>query len=255
MCILFIAVEQHPNFPLIIAANRDEYHDRPTQYSQWWEDNPSLLAGKDLRAGGTWMGVSKQGRFAALTNIRNPERVKNHAKSRGELVLRALQTGIEESDLRSTRNHYNGYNLLHGEIGDLKVYNNFEDTHTPLNKGVYGLSNAALNSPWPKTTKGMQALSQYCQSSSQIGTENLFKILRDDVKAPDEQLPITGAPVEWEKKLSSAFIIMDNYGTRTSTLLLVSNRYQVYWHERNFNSSGECVNSNNYEFKIDKNLL
>lgn len=254
MCILFIAVEQHPNFPLIIAANRDEYHDRPTRPSQWWEDTPSLLAGKDLRAGGTWMGVTKQGRFAALTNIRNPERVKNNAKSRGELVLKALQTGIEESDLRATKDQYNGYNLLHGHVDDLKVYNNFDDTLTQLKQGVYGLSNAALNSPWPKTTKGMQALSHYCQSSRTIDADKLFQILRDDVKAPDDQLPVTGAPADWEKKLSSAFIVLDHYGTRTSTLLLVSNTKQVYWHERNFNSTAECTNSNNYEFKIDKNV-
>lgn len=253
MCILFIAVKQHPDFPLIIAANRDEYHERPTQSSHWWQDKPEILAGKDLRAGGTWMGVTQQGKFAALTNIRNPQRIKDNAKSRGELVLKALQTGIKEQELQQGRELYNGYNLLHGSVDSLSVYNNFEDSHTPLKQGVYGLSNAALNSPWPKTTKGMQALSKYCQTAQNINADDLFTILRDDVKAADDQLPVTGAPVEWEKKLSSAFIILPNYGTRASTLLLVSQSGLVNWHERTFNAEAEQIETNNYEFQINKN--
>ncbi|MBO1254852.1 NRDE family protein [Alteromonas sp. 5E99-2] len=252
MCILFIAVKQHSDYPLIIAANRDEFHARPTQDSHWWEGNDGILAGKDLQAGGTWMGITKTGKFGALTNIRDPKRIKSNAKSRGELVLNALteENGISDHTLQSSREDYNGYNLLHGDVDNLKVYNNFENTHSQLEQGVYGLSNAALNSPWPKTTKGMEALSRYCQTQSNIEYEDLFTILRDDVKADDDKLPKTGVPYEWEKKISSAFIVTPEYGTRTSTLLLVSKDRKVSWLERNFDAESNKTTESHFDFEL-----
>lgn len=253
MCILFIAIKQHPNYPLIIAANRDEFHARATQSSHWWENTPNLLAGKDLEAGGTWMGISKSGNFAALTNIRDPKRLKKNAPSRGNLVLNAIQRDANDMqlELERTSDAYNGYNLLYGHISALRVYNNFENQLKALGEGVYGLSNAALNSPWPKTTKGMQALARYCRSDNDIVHEKLFNILRDDVKAQDHELPQTGVPYDWEKQLSSTFIIMPNYGTRSSTLLLVDNQDRATWKERTFNSSADLVSETTFEFSLE----
>jgi uncharacterized protein with NRDE domain len=254
MCILFIAVNQHSDYPLVIAANRDEFHQRPTQSSHWWEDLPNILAGRDLQAGGTWMGITKSGKFAALTNIRDPKRINENAKSRGELVVNGLlkNTDNYHTSLAQSKSEYNGYNILYGDIHNLKVYNNFEDSLQTLTTGVYGLSNAALNSPWPKTTKGMQALSDYCQSAKDIETDALFTLLRDDVKAPDHELPDTGVPYDWEKQLSSAFIVTPEYGTRCSTVLLVAENGECHWQERAFDSNANIIGEREYSFTIER---
>lgn len=254
MCILFIAVEQHEDYPLIIAANRDEFHDRATQFGHWWDSTPPILAGKDEVAGGTWMGINPSGKLAALTNIRDPEKQKEQAVSRGELVVDFI-TGEKSSDdylhqLRHSCEKYNGYNLLFGEWNNLSVFNNHLNKSVPLTKGVYGLSNASLNSPWPKTTKGMQALEEYCHKKGHISDDKLFSILRDDIKAEDRDLPQTGVPYHWEKLLSSAFIVTPEYGTRTSTVLHVDNTGQVDWKERYFDPAGEQIHENAFSFTI-----
>ena len=164
MCILFIAVNQHPDYPLIVAANRDEFFERPTSVSAFWQDYPQLLAGKDLRAGGTWMGINQWGKLAALTNIRDPQRIDPDALSRGELVSHYLQQSPDSKDyltrLNATGTNYNGFNLLFGDWNNLRVFNNHTLQSETLTSGVYGLSNASLNTPWPKTVQGMAQLTQ-----------------------------------------------------------------------------------------------
>jgi len=255
MCILFIGVEQHPNFPLIVAANRDEFHARPTQASGFWEQYPSVLAGKDLQAGGSWMGVSKKGKLAALTNIRAPDKERSNAVSRGELVMNFLNSDISANDylktLSTSSSDYNGYNLLFGSLDNLQVYNNFEDSVYSLSKGVYGLSNANLNSPWPKLDLGRSELAKYCQQTSELNIEHLFDLLADNTKPTDEILPRTGVPIEWERKLSSIFIESADYGTRSSTVLLVDSFGQLFWQERSFNAKAELINQETYLFKLD----
>lgn len=255
MCILFIGVEQHPNFPLIVAANRDEFHIRPTQPSGFWSQRPNVLAGKDLQAGGSWMGVSKQGKLAALTNIRAPGKERSDAVSRGELVMNFLNDDVCEQQylkgLSASAHKYNGYNLLFGRLDDLQVYNNFEDSVYRLSKGVYGLSNANLNSPWPKLDLGRSELAKYCRQTSELNIEHLFDLLGNSSKPKDEVLPQTGVPIEWERKLSSIFIQSPDYGTRSSTVLLLDRYRQVFWQERSFNANAALIDQQTYLFKLD----
>ncbi len=254
MCILFIAVQQHADYPLIIAANRDEFYARPTRHSQFWAEHPQMLAGKDLQAGGTWMGVTRTGRIAALTNIRAGE-AQRQARTRGELVVNALTHTYPDpvfcDQLQHSRHQYNGYNLLFGDVLNLQVYNNAQNTLIPLLPGVHGLSNAHLNAPWPKVTRGMQALTRYTCQHQPLSVESLFALLRDDHQAADHALPDTGIGYEWEKMLSSIFITSPNYGTRASTLLLVDNTGEVHWHERTFSDTGRCAGDQHHAFTLD----
>ncbi len=254
MCILFIAIEQHPDYPLIIAANRDEFHQRGTLASYFWPENSDVLAGRDLQAGGTWMGINRNGRLSALTNVRDPEQINPNARSRGELVsqyLTAQQTNLQYlHTLQQNKGWYNGYNLLFGAWNDLWVYNNHEDEMQQLSAGFHGLSNASLNSPWPKIDKGVANLEDYCTSSRVVDSEALFNLLLDNTQAEDQYLPNTGVPIEWERKLSSIFIQSEEYGTRSSTVLLIDKNQRVTWNERSFDSLGGITNQKNYQFVL-----
>lgn len=252
MCILFIAVEQHPDYPLVIAANRDEFFARPTQPSHWWHDSPAVLAGMDNEAGGTWMGINKTGYLAALTNIRDPHKTVENPISRGKLVsdyLIAPKTDYNNT-LQEQKLRFNGYNLLFGHWRNLSVYNNHLDSLAMLTKGVYGLSNANLNSPWPKITTGTQRLALYCKHEATLDNDALFTLLHDKTKASDETLPQTGVPLEWERKLSSIFIQGEEYGTRSSTILKIDQEGLADWSERTFNNAAHCINEKNLQFRI-----
>lgn len=254
MCILFIAIEQHQEYPLIIAANRDEFFNRPTRTSAFWDDYPHVMGGRDLVAGGTWMGLHRNGRLSALTNVRDPQRIDPNAVSRGELVSHFLTAETSASAylnvLRETANQYNGYNLLFGDWHDLWVYNNHTDAAEQLTPGFYGLSNASLNSPWPKLNTGVKKLQAYCRQSGPLDSEHLFTLLRDDTQADDALLPETGVPVALEKALSSIFIRTEGYGTRTSTLLKINRKNQVLWEERTFAESNEITDVKNFQFDL-----
>ncbi|MFQ3250657.1 MAG: hypothetical protein ACI9O6_002496 [Glaciecola sp.] len=260
MCILFIAVNQHPKFPLIIAANRDEFHVRPTTNATFWEHHKEILAGKDNQAGGTWMGIHKDGSVAAITNIRAPGTEVEDAVTRGELVINYLLASNKKKKkypqkLTDSKALYNGYNLLFGSLEQLYVYNNFEDTCIPLEDGVYGLSNASLNSPWPKISTGRDALAKYCQHADVLDTEHLFELLKNNKPAADDALPKTGVPIEIERQLSSIFIKSPDYGTRSSTVLLVDHHQHVIWEERAFNADGEQTAVQHFEFDIKKDII
>lgn len=254
MCILFLAVNEHEHYPLIVAANRDEFFDRPTSQSDCWNDYPDVLAGRDLRAGGTWMGINNNGRFSALTNVRDPHRIDPNARTRGELVSDFLISQQSNADyleqLKQTKNDYNGYNLLFGDWHNIWVYNNHQDKMEKLGNGVFGLSNADLNSPWPKINKGVNNLREYCQLHHDFDQDSLFDLLRDDTQAADEILPQTGVPIEWERKLSSIFIKSEEYGTRSSTLLTIDNENTLRWEERSFDNQGNVFATKNYQSKM-----
>ena len=260
MCILFIANKMRDDYPLIIAANRDEFYVRPTAPSTFWESHPHLLAGQDLEANGTWMGVTRNGKIAALTNVRDPRNINSNAVSRGELVANWLKQdpGKMERDAQSqysatlekTRHQFNGYNLLFGNVDALQVYNNVNNSTHSIDTGVYGLSNADIATPWPKVTQGVSALNDYVQQQSTINEEDLFDILRHENKAEDALLPDTGIGYEWEKALSSIFIQTEKYGTRTSTLLLVDKNNTLTWKERCFSDKGEAIETRAFSFSI-----
>lgn len=255
MCIVFIARAQRADFPLIIAANRDEFYARPAQASHFWENHSSVLAGIDLEAGGTWMGVTRNGKIAALTNIRDPKRIKPDAISRGELVADYLCNDTVEArhyiqQLQATRAQYNGYNLVLGDVDTLQVYNNFDNTLYTVEDGIHGLSNATFNTPWPKVIRGMQAITDYCQQADNIVPEALFALMANPQQADDHELPDTGVGADWEKRLSSVFIHTPEYGTRCSTLVLVDKNRQLHWYERTYNNQGVATQNLQFSFPL-----
>lgn len=254
MCIIFAAIKQHRDYPLIIAANRDEFYARPTEPSHFWPSPQGMLAGKDISAGGTWMGVTRNAHIAALTNIRNPVAQRSDKISRGGLVVDYLRqqplTARHLTTLEKTAERYNGFNLLFGHYLNLAVFNSHTLQHEFLRPGVHALSNASLNTPWPKSLKGTDGLSRYIQQAKHINVEALFKLLRDSTTAPDEQLPDTGVTAEWEKALSSVFIQTPEYGTRSSTLLFFDRYQQVNWYECTYSKHGTPVQTQHFSWKV-----
>jgi uncharacterized protein with NRDE domain len=194
---------------------------------------------------------------SALTNIRAPDKEVKDAVTRGELVLNfLLASGKQQKKyaqtLAESKAQYNGYNLLFGKLDQLYVYNNFDDACVPLDAGVYGLSNASLNSPWPKISTGRDALAKYCQHADVLDTEHLFELLHNGRLADDNALPKTGVSLEWERRLSSIFIQSLEYGTRSSTVLLIDHHQHVVWEERSFNAQAEQTSVQHFEFDINK---
>ena len=250
MCLLLIAYKKHPEYKLIVAANRDEFYDRPTAPVKWWDDNPSVLGGKDLKSGGTWLGMTKSGKFAAITNYRDPESRKDNARSRGLVVSDYLSGDCSASDyvdsLSSRSSFYNGFNLMCGDAKGLYYYSNRGGDPLCLGAGLYGLSNHLLDSPWPKVEKGKKVLSKILFNAPSIFVESVFSLLENNDIPPDPSLPDTGVGIDWERILSPIFIKSEKYGTRSSTVILVDNRGEVYLKERSFVPPSE----NSYSFKI-----
>ena len=226
MCLILLAYRVHPDYELVVAANRDEFYDRPTAPLAFWDDHPALLAGRDLQEGGAWMGLSSAGRFAALTNYREPDRVRPDAPSRGHLVrdyLCGAPSALVYLDrLRTHSADYNGFNLLLGDETGLYYASNRAAGSQRLTPGVYGLSNHLLDTPWPKVERGRRALRQVLEQPAEGIVESLLELLTDRTPAPDAELPRTGVPLEWERWLSPMFIAAPGYGTRSSTVLMIS---------------------------------
>ena len=228
MCLITLAYHIHPRYPLVLAANRDEFHERPTAPASWWSDAPHVLAGRDLRAGGTWLGITRQGNFAALTNHRDLRRAPKQGPSRGLLVRTALEGTATLDDTAA----YEGFNLLHGPLDALRYHNNIEPTDVALEPGIHGLSNALLNTPWPKVQRAKAAMERALENSDGTLVEDLFALLADPAQGEVGQLPDTGLTASMERALSSVFIDTTGYGTRCSTVLLVDADGRVYFEER-----------------------
>lgn len=258
MCLILFAYGYHARYYLILAANRDEFYDRPTLQAGFWEDEPNVLAGKDLAGEGTWLGVTRQGRLAAVTNYRNPYAVKESARSRG-LVVREYLCGMEEPALYLERLHrereeYNGFNLLLLNNHDLWYYSNLEGQARRVAPGVHGLSNHLLNTPWPKVFEGKQAFLELAHRREEALVDGLFDLLADDRPAKDEDLPATGVSLEWERLLSPAFIRSEDYGTRSSTVVLIGRHGRVMFCERTFIKGGrQTADDVYYEFDLERN--
>jgi uncharacterized protein with NRDE domain len=221
MCLIVFAWRPSHPLPLVLAANRDEFYDRPSQPLAPWKDAPGIYGGRDLQAGGTWLAAGPQGRYAALTNIRDP-RQPPFGRSRGELPVQFLrgELGPEAflAELAERAEDYSAFNLLVGDARQLWLLNSREGTPRPLSEGIYGLSNAALDTPWPKVEKGKALLSE-CLVEPQ--PPSLLDLLHDPQQPPDSALPDTGVGLNTERLLSGIFIATRSYGTLASTALLV----------------------------------
>lgn len=236
MCLIIIAINSHPEYPLVIAANRDEYYHRPTAPLAFWEDMPDVLAGRDLAGGGTWLGVSRTGRIAAVTNYRDPTHQDPDARSRGLLIPRFLAgstpADIYFKNLIDAGENYNGFNLVAGDIGRLWWMSNISNEIKELKTGISGISNRLLNTPWPKIETAKSRLRAILQSGSAIDVEDIFSLLSDTAAPQDRQLPDTGVGLEWERMLSPIFVASDSYGTRSSSVILCRHTGTLTFWER-----------------------
>lgn len=255
MCLLLISYKQFDNFPLIIAANRDEYFDRPSQAAHFWKDNPLILAGRDLKYGGSWLGVNRKGRFAAVTNFREPPKKIAGVRSRGILVSEYLMTDIKAEaylkDLLDRLEQFDGFNLLVGDRNALYFLGSLEKQIRTLDTGVYGISNGIFNCAWPKVIQGKDKLIKIMNISGQPDETSLFELLADDTIPSDDDLPDTGIGLEWEQKLGSIFVKADPFGTRCSTLLSINLDGQVRFSERNFDNVGNDLGTERYTFNLE----
>ena len=255
MCLLLLALDTHATYPLILLANRDEYYERPSASARFWAEAPSVLAGKDLRAGGTWLGITRKGRIAAVTNYRDPASIKQGAPSRGRLVSDFLlgQLGPEEYIDKLDREavKYNGFNLIFGDKGQYYWYSNRGDGVQSLGPGVFGLSNHLLDTPWPKVVRGKDALTSLLSGQRAPSLEELFHILGDGTVADDASLPHTGVELEWERILSPIFIKSPTYGTRSSTVMLIDANNRVTFVEKTFNADLDHPTTSRYVFRIE----
>lgn len=253
MCLLVVAWKSHPRYRLVMACNRDEFHDRPAAPLSWWQDDPRVLAGRDLKAQGTWLGVARSGRFGVVTNYRDLQAPVEGAPTRGGLVTRFLTgaTSPKEflDDLRGAAPRYSGFNLLVGGPRALYYFSN-RGPNAPqaLAPGVYGLSNHLLDSPWPKVTRTRARFAELL-NQPEVRPEDAFAVLADREPAQDHELPNTGLPADWERMVSAPFILNERYGTRSSSVLLVERNGRTILHERRFDQAGVQTGTTRFEFK------
>jgi len=254
MCLILLACNAHPDYRLILAANRDEFFARPTAPARFWEDAPQILAGRDLKENGTWLGMTRNGRIAALTNYRAPETERRDAPSRGTLVSGFLHGPMKVEEylefLRREGAAYNGFNLIFGDMKQLCWFSNRGGKPQLLRPGIHGLSNHLLDTPWPKVSRGKAALELLVSHGKAVQSEALFSILADRSIPPDDLLPNTGVGIELERVLSPLFISTTAYGTRSSTVILIDREGRVTFIERSLNGLPEKPKSSEWSFRI-----
>lgn len=255
MCLILFAYNRHPDYRLILAANRDEYYNRPTKPLSFWEDVPAILAGCDLKSKGTWLGVSRSGKIAAVTNFRDPASQKENAPSRGLLVSNFLagkespQSYLEH--VKTIAQMYNGFNLIAGDESGLYYYSNKGNDIQRIEPGLHGLSNHLLDTPWPKVEKGKADFQTVLAGQGEIILEDIFRILSDRSYPPDDELPDTGVGLERERLLSSIFITSADYGTHSSSIVLMERTGKITFVERTFVSEGsKKINPQTRKFSI-----
>ncbi len=253
MCLIVFGYRTVPGYRLIFAANRDEFYNRPTESARFWPENRNMLAGKDLKAGGTWLGVHRSGRYAALTNFRNLLTHNPDAKSRGHLVTEYLNSDSQPQDFLKSLNNpesYNGFNLLAGDKNKFFHFSNRSMKITEVPPGIHSVSNAFMNTPWPKVTQAKKEFKTLAENDS-LNEKNLFKLLLNKKTYPHDQLPETGLSPEMEKAVSAAFIKTENYGTRCSTILNIRDNGRVRFIERIFKpGTNEVEEENGYDFSF-----
>jgi uncharacterized protein with NRDE domain len=252
MCLILFAHRVVPGTPLIVAANRDEHFNRPATPAAIWDDHPGILAGRDLSEGGTWLGVSTSGRFAALTNFRNPATHRADAPSRGMLVKAFLvgqmsaRTYVE--DIVREAVPYNGFCLLVGDGRELFFYSNRAEAPVDVEPGVHGLANDLLDTPWPKVVKGRAGLEKLTRVP--FAFDEYLALLDDPTPAADCDLPKRGRDLERERRHSALRILSPDYGTRCSTVLRINAEGTIDFAERSFHPDGGIAADVRYQLKM-----
>lgn len=255
MCLILFAHKVHPDYPLVLAANRDEAYARPTAPAGFWADSPHIYGGRDLEQGGTWFGINRSGMFAAVTNFREGAGAKTSLRSRGELVANYLRQNLRPEEyvarVHGEGSAYNGFNLLAGDPDELRYLSNRSAQSTIVAPGVHGLSNHLLDTPWPKVERGRKILAELLQGSAQVLMDGLFRLLAERTVAPDYALPQTGVGLPRERVLSPAFIASPTYGTRSSTVVLIDNHGEVVLIERSFGELGNPGSTTSGRFTLE----
>lgn len=258
MCLIAFAWEAHPDYRLVLGANRDEFHTRPAAPLAWWQDRPEILGGRDLEAGGTWLAAARSGRFATVTNYRETLRPQGGTRSRGELVTRFLAGDENAVDFAGNLDggSYAGFSLLtgqfSGERNDLAYVSNRGDPARSLAPGVYGLSNASLDTPWPKVLRSKSRLAALLEDR-RIDAEAVFALLGDRESGSSEDIADVIAddlPPQTARAIAAPFVVTPAYGTRCSTVVLVSTTGEVVVYERRFDHTGTPTGETHVEFSI-----
>lgn len=253
MCLAVLALHTLDGLPVLVAANRDEFHERPTQPASAWPGRPAIYGGRDLRAGGSWMAVNELGRYAIVTNFRDPAHLLPDARTRGELVhdyLRGDATPAEfAADVHARGAQYNGFNLILGDTTAAWYATNRDGAPRRLPPGIYAVSNHLLDTPWPKLARTKAAFERVLRHSAQPDLAELYATLRDDTPADDASLPVTGIGRERERLLSSPFIVSPDYGTRGSTVLALHADGRGELHERRYGTQGEALGDTDIQFR------
>lgn len=256
MCIAYLSLGVNPNWPVFIAANRDEFHGRAALTARPWPEAPHIIAGRDLAAGGTWLGLSRGRRWALLTNFREPGAHREDATSRGWLVSDFLLGDMSAEDyttsIHARADQYNGFNLIVGQgLHAWYVGNHAACTGpVPLGPGRYALSNHALDTPWPKVERLRTRLDTLVPENDGLLLEPVYEILRDGVQPDDSRLPATGLPLEMERLLSSIFIVSPRYGTRCSTIIALDPRGEGIFSETTYDAAGMPIERHDWPVSV-----
>ncbi len=250
MCLVLVGWQQHAEFPLIVAGNRDEFHARPTKAAHWWPDKPDVVGGRDLQAAGTWLALHRSGRFATVTNYRDAELPTAKFRSRGHLVTDFLQSNGEPLDYLKTvdGSAYAGFNLLVSDGKSLAWMSNRSDEPRVLAPGIYGLSNALLDSPWRKVVRSKAALKRLIDDSN-VDETRLLRLLNDREKAPVDEIKDSRLPFATAHSISAPFVVLPDYGTRSSTVVVLDAGGTWSYKERRFNASGSAVGDTTFAFR------
>lgn len=257
MCLIVFAWDVHPKYKLILAANRDEFYERPTAPAHFWEDQPHILGGRDLQAGGSWMTISGEGKFAAVTNYRDPQNIRKNAVSRGEIPTRFLNSQdtpeVYLKQLHEKAAQHNGFNVLTGNFQQLMHYSNYEGKLNVISPGIHGLSNALLDTGWPKVERAKSRLAEL--TGRAFSHEELLEMMGDTAVAEDAVLPETGVPRELEKALSAMCIRTEKYGTCCSTVITIDRQGSVAFTEKSYPVGGRKDESVQFQFQIEHDTI
>jgi len=249
MCLVVVAFRTDTEYPLLVAGNRDEFHVRPTRDAGWWPDQQDVLAGRDLQAGGTWLGLTRQGRFATVTNFRDADQPSARLRSRGELVTGFLQSALAPAEYLETvaSEAYAGFNLLVSDVQSLGYLSNRGGGMRELDAGIYGLSNATLDTPWEKVERSKSRLRQLIDAQSSNETE-LLRLLDDRTKGPASEVKSDRLPFATAHAITAPFIVLPDYGTRCSTVVRAARDGSWSFIERRFDAAGKRSGESRYSF-------